>query len=88
MARDVRTTGRLDAAEPGDDVVAVLNPRGRPVRLRDAGLIAAMAESVRGGLRHAVAALPPDPRGLLPGLVIGDTSRTPADLTEAMRPPA
>ncbi len=80
----VRTTGRLDAAEPGDDVVAVLNPRGRPVRLRDAGLVAAMAESVRGGLRHAVAALPPDPRGLLPALVIGDTSRTPASLTEAM----
>ena len=80
----VRTTGRLDAAEPGDDVVAVLNPRGRPVRLRDAGLAAAMAESVRGGLRHAVAALPPDPRGLLPALVIGDTSRTPASLTEAM----
>ena len=41
----VRTTGRLDAAEPGDDVVAVLNPRGRPVRLRDAGQVAAMARA-------------------------------------------
>ena len=44
----VRTTGRLDAAERGDDVVAVLNPRGRPTRLHDAGRVAAAAEHVRG----------------------------------------
>ena len=80
----VRTTGRLDVADGGDDVVAVLNPRGPPTRLHDAGWVAAAAEHVRAGLRRAVAALPADARGLLPALVIGDTSRTPGDLTEAM----
>ena len=80
----VRTTGRLDVADGGDDVVAVLNPRGPPTRLHDAGWVAAAAEHVRAGLRRAVAALPADARGLLPALVIGDTSRTPASLTEAM----
>jgi competence protein ComEC len=80
----VRSTGRLDVADGGDDVVAVLNPRGPPTRLRGAGWTAAMAESVRGGLRRAVRSLPADARGLLPALVIGDTSRTPASLTEAM----
>ena len=42
------------------------------------------AEHLRAGLREAAAPLPADARGLLPALVIGDTSRTPDDLTEAM----
>ena len=63
----VRTTGRLDAAEPGDDVVAVLNPRGTPPACATPGGSPRWPSSVRAGLRHAVAALPPDARGLLPG---------------------
>ena len=47
--------------------------------------MAAAAERLRAGLRASVDHAPPDARGLLPGLVIGDTSRTPADLTAAMR---
>lgn len=35
-------------------------------------------------MREAAAPLPPDARGLLPALVIGDTSHTPQDLTDAM----
>ena len=81
----VRVAGRFDVAEPGDDVVAVFNPRGSPVTLAGPGWVADAAEHVRGGLRQAATGLPADARGLLPGLVIGDTSRTPADLTEAMR---
>jgi competence protein ComEC len=80
----LRFSGRFDAADPGDDVVAVFNPAGDPVSVGEPGLVADLAEHVRAGLRSAVSGLPDDARGLLPGLVIGDTSRTPQSLTEAM----
>lgn len=82
---EVRVTGRLGPVEdPASDVVAVLNPRGPPVSLEPPGLLVRLAESMRARFRLATDGLPADARGLLPGLVIGDTSRAPADLTEAM----
>lgn len=80
----VRVQGTLVGAEPGDDVVAVLRPRGTPRSLAAPGPVARAAEHLRSGLRDAAAPLPADARGLLPALVIGDTSRTPQDLTDAM----
>ena len=80
----VRVSGRFDVADPGDDVVAIFNPSGPPASVGEPGLIADVAEHVRSGLRDAVSGLPIDARGLLPGLVIGDTSRTPQSLTDAM----
>ncbi|OEJ98218.1 ComEC/Rec2 family competence protein [Streptomyces thermolilacinus] len=78
-------TGRL--APPrgsADPFAAVLYadtgpPRvtGPPSRLhRTAG-------ELRAGLREATDKLPPDARALLPGLVVGDTSRIPEDLKRA-----
>ena len=81
----VELRGRLGPVEPGDDRVAVLALSG-PVRVVAApGAVAAGAERLRAGLRAAVDDAPADARGLLPGLVIGDTSRTPGELTDAMR---
>jgi len=80
----VRAGGRFDVADPADDVVAVFNPSGPPESTGEPGPIADAAEHVRRGLRAAVSDLPDDARGLLPGLVIGDTSRTPQSLTDAM----
>jgi len=80
----VRATGRFDVASPGDDVVAFFNPSAAPTTVGAPGPIADAAERVRAGLRGAVSGLPVDARGLLPGLVIGDTSRTPQTLTDAM----
>jgi competence protein ComEC len=80
----VSVTGTLLESEPGDDVVAVLRPRGEPRPLARPGAVARAAEHLRAGLRDAAGPLPSDARGLLPALVIGDTSRTPPDLTEAM----
>ena len=80
----VSVKGTLLESEPGDDVVAVLRPRGEPRSLAEPGPVARAAEHLRSGLREAAAPLPPDARGLLPALVIGDTSRTPPDLTDAM----
>ena len=80
----VRVSGRFDVADPGDDVVAVFNPTRAPEPVGEPGMVADVAEHVRSGLRDAVSGLPVDVRGLLPGLVIGDTSQTPQSLTDAM----
>jgi competence protein ComEC len=81
----VRARGRLGPVGRGEDVVAVLHPRSGPEVLGEPGAIRALAEHMRAGLRRAVDDLPDDARGLLPGLVIGDTGLTPPDLTEDMR---
>ena len=80
----VRLRGRLAPPEPGRPELAVLTVSSHEV-VAPAGRVAQVAEHLRAGLRRAVDPTPADARGLLPGLVIGDTSRTPADLTEAMQ---
>lgn len=82
--QDVEVVVRLSPADPGDDVVAVARPKGRPKVVDQPGLPFRVADSVRGDFRDATAHLSPDARGLVPALVIGDTSRTPPDLTQAM----
>lgn len=76
--------GRLAPADPGGRPVAILIAAGRGEVVRPAGRAFGAAEGLRAGLRAACAGLPADPRGLLPGLVVGDTSRLPADLEAAM----
>lgn len=76
--------GRLSPAEPGQDTIAVLRPTGAPEIVEDAPVAARAAGEVRARFRTATSHLPPDPAGLVPGLVIGDTSATPPDLTDAM----
>jgi competence protein ComEC len=80
----VQLRGRLVVADDGDDVVALVRPTGAPERTAPPGVVARAAEHLRAGLRQAASPLPADARGLLPALVIGDTSRTPQDLTDAM----
>jgi competence protein ComEC len=77
--------GRLSPADAGSDVVATLTARGPPRVVGRAGIAARAAERLREGLRQASSGLPQDARGLLPGLVVGDTSRQPADLTAAFQ---
>ncbi len=82
----VRVVGRLsppdDAAAPE---VALLRPlsavRSRP----PASWVLRVSDSARGGLRRASERLPPDARGLLPSLVVGDTSALPGELLDDMR---
>ncbi|HYN67607.1 MAG TPA: ComEC/Rec2 family competence protein [Ornithinibacter sp.] len=81
----VRVRGRLGPTDAADDRVATLRVTGAPQVLESPGAVAAAAERLRAGLRSSLDHAPPDARGLLPGLVIGDTSRTPEDLTAAMR---
>lgn len=58
----------------GTDVAAVLVVHRGPVMIRGPSMVQRWAGRVRAGLRRASARLPASERGLLPGLVVGDTS--------------
>lgn len=68
-------TGRLAPARRGDLVAAVLLAHGPPRVLSGPSPVQGVAGRIRAGLRSASAGLPADTAGLLPGLVLGDTSR-------------
>ncbi|WP_028813485.1 ComEC/Rec2 family competence protein [Streptomyces flavidovirens] len=84
----LRLTARL--APPahgggGERVAAVVRvPDGEPPEtVRAPTAVQRTAGGLRAGLREATDGLPPDARALLPGLVVGDTSRVPPELQEA-----
>ena len=81
----IRADGRLRPPEPGDDVAAVLSGRGPPVVLSGPSRVQRAAGQLRAGLRRAVDPLPSSERGLLPGLVVGDTSRLDPAVREDFR---
>ena len=79
---------RARAAPPraGDDIVAVLAPRGAPERVGQPGTLQRIAASLRRGLAaSAHRVLPDHPAGLLPGLVVGDTTSMDPVLTGKFR---
>jgi competence protein ComEC len=71
----LEVTGRLSPPRGGDLLTAVLSARGEPRLLGRPPWHQRAAGRLRDGLRRACDGLPPGPRGLLPGLVVGDTSR-------------
>lgn len=81
----VRATVKLGPTEPVDRVSAWASVRSEPTMLAPPGPVEAAVNTVREGLRTAVAGLPEEPRGLLPGLVLGDTSKMPAPLVAEFR---
>ncbi|MET7652772.1 ComEC/Rec2 family competence protein [Streptomyces sp. NPDC005486] len=84
----VRVTGRLvPPSAGGDRIAAVLRVRNRavPSVVREPSGAQRLAGRLRAGLRAATDGLPSDARALLPGLVVGDTSRITPELDEAFR---
>ncbi|MEU9466883.1 ComEC/Rec2 family competence protein [Streptomyces avermitilis] len=71
----------------GDRVAAVLRVRGGapPEVTGEPSGAQRLAGRLRAGLRDATDGLDPDPRALLPGLVVGDTSRVTSELDEAFK---
>ncbi|MBG6070194.1 ComEC/Rec2 family competence protein [Micromonospora ureilytica] len=69
--------GRLGVPHGGDLTAAVLSTNGPPERHGAPSWAQRAAGTLRTGLQRACAPLPDDPGGLLPGLVVGDTSRLP-----------
>ncbi|MFD5081477.1 ComEC/Rec2 family competence protein [Kitasatospora sp. NPDC058406] len=80
VAATVRPAGEQDDAS-----AALLIVHGEPRQLAPPNVAQRIAGRLRSGLRAATDHLPPDARGLLPGLVVGDTSRLPDELREAFR---
>ncbi|MFJ7899343.1 ComEC/Rec2 family competence protein [Streptomyces sp. NPDC096198] len=83
----VRVTARL--APPltgGDRVAAVVRLRGGPpLVVGSPSAVQRWAGRMRAGLREAADGLDPDARALLPGLVVGDTSRIAPELDDAFK---
>jgi len=85
LGETVAVTGRLSPVGRGDDVVAMLFAADPPQRVAPPPGWQRVAEQLRSGLREASSPLPADAGGLLPGLVVGDTTRLPPELEEDMR---
>lgn len=79
----LRATGMLLPAKSGELLVAVLRVRTDPARVTAAPWWQRAARSMRHALRVVSAdVLDPDEAGLLPGLVVGDTSAVPLRVEE------
>jgi competence protein ComEC len=78
-------TGRLAAPRGGDLTAAVLSAAGPPKLIGRPSWAQRAAGFLRAGLQSACAPLPDEPGGLLPGLVVGDTSQLPASVAEDFR---
>ena len=70
----VRFTGLLTTPRRGELLAAVALVRGPPMVLGAPSAPQRLANTVRARLREAASGLPIDQRGVLPGLVDGDTS--------------
>ncbi|KPI18803.1 ComEC/Rec2-related protein [Actinobacteria bacterium OK074] len=84
----VEVSARLaPALSGGDRVAAVLRVRGggAPEVVGGPSVSQRVAGGLRAGLREATAGLDADPRALLPGLVVGDTSRVTTELDDAFK---
>ncbi|MFI6723365.1 ComEC/Rec2 family competence protein [Streptomyces atratus] len=80
--------GRLaPTMHEGERNAAVLRPEGKgpPHITGPPSFLQRTAGALRGGLRQATERLDPDARALLPGLVVGDTSRVTPELRDAFQ---
>ncbi len=71
----VTTVGRLGPPRRGDLRAAVLSASHAPLEIGEPPWAQRAAGRLRAGLQRACEPLPAEPGGLLPGLVVGDTSR-------------
>jgi competence protein ComEC len=71
----VAVDARMAPPRGGDLAAALLSARGAPRPVGRPPWAQRAAGSLRAGLRRACEPLPPEPGGLLPGLVVGDTTR-------------
>ncbi|MDQ1293689.1 MAG: competence protein ComEC, partial [Actinomycetota bacterium] len=80
----VHFLARLSPTDRGDAAVALAKAVTAPTALPPTGIWKA-TERIRSGLREACRDLPEEPGGLLPSLVLGDTSGVPDRLVRDLR---
>lgn len=78
----VRARGELGQPRHGELLAAVFFVHGSPDVISAPSRVQHVAGEIRAGLRAAVHPLPAEERGLLPGLVVGDTSQMVARVKE------
>lgn len=81
----VRAAGKLKPSAPGRSEAGILSASSQPGRVTGIPLLEGAAKDLREGFVAAAAFLAPDPRGLLPGMVTGDTSALDEGLDSAMK---
>jgi competence protein ComEC len=81
----ITVTGKLSPARGGDLSAALLSARNESLTAEPAPWLQRVADGLRVGLRRACAPLPPEPGGLLPGLVVGDTGKLDPALADDFR---
>jgi len=81
----LRAEARLERADPGDPYGAVLRVRGDATVVRAPPASLRLVERVRQGLRTSVAHRAPEPRALVPALVLGDTSALTPEVVDDFR---
>ncbi len=81
----IRTAVTLGTARGRSADVAIARARGQPTVISEPDALLHTVERLRAGLRAAVADRPPVVRGLVPALVVGDTSAIDADLVADFR---
>ncbi|MEO8328719.1 MAG: ComEC/Rec2 family competence protein, partial [Candidatus Nanopelagicales bacterium] len=81
----IKLSGSLREPQSVGPVAAVLFARGPPLLVAEAAPPLQGAEQMRVGLRDAVADTSPDVRGLLPALVVGDTTELSSSLVSDLR---
>lgn len=81
----IRTTGKLKPSGPGQSEAAVLSASSTPLAVGTPGPWQRGPADLRSRFTHAAGQLDGDARGLLPGMVTGDTSSLDAELDTAMK---
>ncbi len=81
----IEIAGRLEPADRGSDLAAIIRVRSAPQQLSPPTAALRLVERVRQGLRDAVAHRRSAPRALVPALVLGDTSAMNPGVTDDFR---
>ncbi len=81
----VELRGTLAPNQGVSPMAAVLFTRGPPQTISPPGPLLRGAEQMRSGLRRAMTGTTDDAQGLLPGLVVGDTSALSPELKDDLR---
>ncbi|MCU1565079.1 MAG: competence protein ComEC [Pseudarthrobacter sp.] len=81
----VRATGKLRPADPGREEAGLLTASSGPGKPTDSPVLQESAKELRERFVAAASFLAPDPQGLLPGMVTGDTSALDEGLETAMK---
>lgn len=85
LGGSVEVRGVLHPESGTRPIAAVLFARGPPALLHDPSWLLDGAEGMRAGLRESVSESATDVRGLLPALVLGDTSHLSPQLVDDLR---